>query len=110
RMSVSWSIVFVLLLLRPDPSHVPYTSLFRSGSEDDHGAEGDDVDLAVIARFTAGALCRRRPGVRLRGDRPEVPDRGHRGQMQVRSEEHTSELQSRENRACRLLPEKINEP
>src|SRR5690606_11492546 len=30
----------------------------------------------------------------------------HPGQPVLRSEEHTSELQSRENRVCRLLPEK----
>src|SRR5690606_39919886 len=37
---------------------------------------------------------------------PENFDRGIGGDFKVRSEEHTSELQSRENLVCRLLLEK----
>src|SRR5690606_40564365 len=40
------------------------------------------------------------PGLRL------SPDRAHPAKPQPRSEEHTSELQSRENLVCRLLLEK----
>src|SRR5690606_40777331 len=49
-----------------------------------------------------------RPGARRRGDRPGgrrlLPRYAHQGRN--RSEEHTSELQSRENLVCRLLLEK----
>src|SRR5690606_39803868 len=37
---------------------------------------------------------------------PEPSSEGDHGQGEVRSEEHTSELQSRENLVCRLLLEK----
>src|SRR5436309_4712936 len=69
----------------------PYTTLFRS---------------------TGKAECQA-PDVALRGNRPaEVGQAGGAGvepeQVSVRrrSEEHTSELQSRENLVCRLLLEK----
>src|SRR5690606_40205607 len=38
--------------------------------------------------------------------RPQVPLAGGRNRLAGRSEEHTSELQSRENLVCRLLLEK----
>src|SRR5207302_10637499 len=45
---------------------------------------------------------------RLRPDRPGRDSARTRGVSGVRSEEHTSELQSRENLVCRLLLEKKN--
>src|SRR5690606_13902881 len=50
-----------------------------------------------------------RPGVEPTGDRPQVDsleDLGDRAPPDDRSEEHTSELQSREKLVCRLLLEK----
>src|SRR5436309_8567890 len=76
----------------PRSTLCPYTSLFRSG------------------RFP---LCRTAQHVG-RADRPKVPRprspygaglQWQRGRV-FRSEEHTSELQSRENLVCRLLLEK----
>src|SRR5436309_7420658 len=65
----------------------PYTTLFRS-----HGA---------------GRLQRRAGAGRLGRAPLHGHDRGRR-LAQRRSEEHTSELQSRENVVCRLLHEKKN--
>src|SRR5690606_42150351 len=66
----------------PRPTLFPYSTLFRSLPVDQ---------------------LRARDGGTRRGLRR--PDRGVHG---VRSEEHTSELQSRENLVCRLLLEKKN--
>src|SRR5207253_4046930 len=48
--------------------------------------------------------CVTRPGLPRCSHRPAPPPSG------ARSEEHTSELQSRGHLVCRLLPEKKNEP
>src|SRR5438105_14984312 len=76
---------FFLLIRRPPRSTLfPYTTLFRSRPRD------------AAARVARGApLDRRR---RHAGDRPDDRVR--------RSEEHTSELQSRVDLVCRLLLEK----
>src|SRR5258706_7441794 len=85
------------MIRRPPRSTLfPYTTLFRSLRGRDHrrlhqrhvdGGEGD----VVVGEFARRAIA---PGIerRLRGD--------------VRSEEHTSELQSLTNLVCRLLLEK----
>src|SRR5215475_15022482 len=72
---------FFLMIRRPPRSTLfPYTTLFRSGEADAHRDR---------RRIHAGVGARRlRP----------LPE--------PRSEEHTSELQSRENLVCRLLLEK----
>src|SRR5690606_41826762 len=81
----------------------PYTTLFRS-----RGGDRGDRATAVRGR-EAGP--RPRPGAdpRARG-RHQVPGQGESGgaasEGDPRSEEHTSELQSREKLVCRLLPEK----
>src|SRR5690606_40769870 len=96
---------FVHLSLRPPPSPTlfPYTTLFRSVSPPGHaGAFGrsrpghrTDLCLVLGARPRAYAACRRSGNGRAHLAGP-------------RSEEHTSELQSRENLVCRLLLEKKN--
>src|SRR5215469_18063591 len=75
---------FFLMIRRPPRSTLfPYTTLFRSPQPD----------------------SRAQPGVRFRGaDRPGPGRRDDPGQR--RSEEHTSELQSRRELVCRLLLEK----
>src|SRR5207302_11303000 len=95
----------LLLIRRPPRSPpFPYTTLFRS--------------LPVQPRHRLGGV--REPagvGGRLPPDPPVVRQLlGRAGQLlarvllqhrvQARSEEHTSELQSRENLVCRLLLEK----
>src|SRR5436309_5644786 len=81
-------------MLRPPPRSTlfPYTTLFRSLVL---GA-GCDVDAAVTLGL-ADRLLRPAAGIDVVG---------RRGQALLRSEEHTSELQSRENLVCRLLLEK----
>src|SRR6266511_5827514 len=65
---------FFLMIRRPPRSTLfPYTTLFR-------------------------------PGARLRGSgQPRPCGRGHAGRAGARSEEHTSELQSREKLVCRVV-------
>src|SRR2546422_11199158 len=77
-------VFFFLMIRRPPRSTLfPYTTLFRS----------NDTDLGARAL----AL------VREPKQRPHLPDRKPEG---ARSEEHTSELQSRLHLVCRLLLEK----
>src|SRR5690349_22959458 len=78
--------IFIIMLRRPPRSTLfPYTTLFRSV----------------------------RPPARLRQNRATAPrrrsrpaSRKNRGRRARRSEEHTSELQSRRDLVCRLLLEK----
>src|SRR2546429_734282 len=79
-------IIFFLMIRRPPRSTLfPYTTLFRS-VRPSHRC----VDSARVRRVGCAQLRRPEP-------------RGHR---QTRSEEHTSELQSRLHLVCRLLLEK----
>src|SRR5437868_12560530 len=84
------SILFLLIRPPTRSTLFPYTTLFRSVALRLRDVEQRD-DLAVEAR---------RPG---RGF-PRYGDRGGK----PRSEEHTSELQSRFEIVCRLLLEKKN--
>src|SRR3712207_8272568 len=85
------------MIRRPPRSTLfPYTTLFRS-----RGAAG--LRVAGCARPDAtGRVVRR--GVRVVDRLRGVPARAHQGS--ARSEEHTSELQSRQYLVCRLLLEK----
>src|SRR3712207_8972350 len=87
------------MIRRPPRSTLfPYTTLFRSDIDEREGrVEAED-------RGAHGA--RRRRGPRLRGAAAggRVRAAGHQGHR--RSEEHTSELQSRQYLVCRLLLEK----
>src|SRR5215216_7240364 len=70
---------FFLMIRRPPRSTLfPYTTLFRS--DGDHSREGPGASWLVDA-------C-------------------HQSQVALRSEEHTSELQSPDHLVCRLLLEK----
>src|SRR3712207_8139329 len=92
-------VFFFLMIRRPPRSTLfPYTTLFRSEPE----------PLAPPgARSTRFVLDRVDPGEpRAEGD-GERDDRDAR--IDERSEEHTSELQSRQYLVCRLLLEKKNE-
>src|SRR5438034_4796243 len=75
---------FFLMIRRPPRSTLfPYTTLFRSGGGHHAGRRASGAGPA-------------RPHPRARADRPG----------RVRSEEHTSELQSHSDLVCRLLLEK----
>src|SRR3712207_8247497 len=109
-MSVSWIGVvtvdafFFLMIRRPPRSTLfPYTTLFRS------------CDLVVLFKefphtdFLARA--EELVDLSLRTARGEIrPVAGLFDCRTVRSEEHTSELQSRQYLVCRLLLEKKNKP
>src|SRR5690606_40681987 len=94
----------------PGPPLLPYTTLFRSRE----GERQPDVDVArqpVERLRPAGDVA---GGVEhhvddhqdpVAGDHEGGPREAEQGQA-GRSEEHTSELQSRENLVCRLRLEK----
>src|SRR5690554_7175860 len=94
------------MLLRPPRSTLfPYTTLFRSL---DRGAQhhvlfrlGEDHPLRVVLHFVVDAG-------QDRSGRVEAALEGVAIGLKVRSEEHTSELQSRPHLVCRLLLEKKN--
>src|SRR5690606_41980128 len=90
---------FVFLTIRPPPRSTlfPYTTLFRSRRSG--AAPAHATRSGYRARNNAPA--RARP---VWAHRPCPPSAA--GSDRRRSEEHTSELQSRENLVCRLLLEK----
>src|SRR3712207_7625712 len=88
------------MIRRPPRSTLfPYTTLFRSRRHADPRPDGEQGEERG-AHGRAGAEDGRDRGGRQRPAAP--PQRG-------RSEEHTSELQSRQYLVCRLLLEKKNE-
>src|SRR5690349_22727811 len=85
----------------PRSTLFPYTTLFRS-RVGVHRADGvdDELRLAVAARADHRQIDHRGDVFGI-GQRREAAQLTHR-----RSEEHTSELQSRRDLVCRLLLEK----
>src|SRR2546429_7339117 len=98
---VLYYLVFFFLMIRRPPRSTlfPYTTLFRSEA-DFHAATADALRLAVV---------RSQRGV-AHAHNIDPVHRNLMVQHQVtdRSEEHTSELQSRLHLVCRLLLEKKN--
>src|SRR3712207_8774105 len=90
------------MIRRPPRSTLfPYTTLFRSDVRADPADVGRHLLVAHLARPGRGVAQRV-------GRRPRVPPADH---VEVeRSEEHTSELQSRQYLVCRLLLEKKKQP
>src|SRR5690606_41586951 len=88
---------FFFMLRRPPGSTLfPYTTLFRSGLVDALSpAPGDAARAAALAAMDKPLRRASELGVSAIAEAEAV-----------RSEEHTSELQSRENLVCRLLLEK----
>src|SRR3712207_9016615 len=92
------SFFFFLMIRRPPRSTLfPYTTLFRSSKADQRGHRNDDQPHQTdhsdgSERYgEADEDCSRPPPA---------------GSGRARSEEHTSELQSRQYLVCRLLLEK----
>src|SRR5438034_2581880 len=82
------------MIRRPPRSTLfPYTTLFRSTAGSPRHAHQPDLDALAL---DDGPVGRRVAGTRV--DRVE--------RSEVRSEEHTSELQSHSDLVCRLLLEK----
>src|SRR5690606_41405580 len=95
------------LIKRPPPRSppFPYTPLFRSSSQ----SAATSPPIARRADSGSGAAAAR--GSRSAAARSRSPDSKWiwaARRRRLRSEEHTSELQSRENLVCRLLLEKKN--
>src|SRR3712207_9469858 len=100
-MTTPISIFFFLMIRRPPRSTLfPYTTLFRSRGPsaavpgDGRPGRGAGGDLPLAHRHRGPALADRHQ-LRLGAER-----------ALRRSEEHTSELQSRQYLVCRLLLEK----
>src|SRR3712207_7627894 len=95
------------MIRRPPRSTLfPYTTLFRSGKEQPHGRVVD-ADSGGDRPGQGGYANKRRPAVAKEPPRERVePRRVARELVHPRSEEHTSELQSRQYLVCRLLLEK----
>src|SRR3712207_7106810 len=95
------------MIRRPPRSTLfPYTTLFRSEILYNKDVPGTVLGLAYTAMggatlyIEANAVRSRSSGFKQTGQLGKV--------MQERSEEHTSELQSRQYLVCRLLLEKKN--
>src|SRR5206468_10360922 len=97
----------------PSSSLFPYTTLFRSPEEAGGAGLGEtfghETDVAVLETVAAaaGAGVPSLPaasGAKALASRVESPH-ASRFQFLIRSEEHTSELQSRSDLVCRLLLE-----
>src|SRR5690606_41932805 len=96
--------VFLSLLRRPPRSTLfPYTTLFRSAVRWNHTLGNLDIGLSWFNGTTREPLLIPVEGEPA-GLQPYYPLLTQWGLD--RSEEHTSELQSRENLVCRLLLEK----
>src|SRR5688572_31051562 len=96
------------MIRRPPRSTLfPYTTLFRSRNRscgDQHDRYSEKV-LHTFYRTSRASTTNCEPAIDLQTDRWPI---GFTRQMvsELRSEEHTSELQSQSNLVCRLLLEK----
>src|SRR5437870_9874369 len=81
----------------PLPTLLPYTTLFRSATNPTAEGEATALYLARLIKPLGIRVTRIAHGIPVGGDLEYVD---------VRSEEHTSELQSRGHLVCRLLLEK----
>src|SRR3712207_8078632 len=95
------------MIRRPPRSTLfPYTTLFRSGLRS--LARQDLASCALRKRWCEGRPAAVWPVSLRRWGDPAGPPRDTPEDQ--RSEEHTSELQSRQYLVCRLLVEKTNHP
>src|SRR5690606_40326206 len=100
-------LLFVLFRRPPTSTLFPYTTLFRSfrfdfGMDGCNGIDGwyvDNVELTVCATAVAAVASKTTA-------KAKPKKLANKKKTAKRSEEHTSELQSRENLVCRLLLEK----
>src|SRR3712207_8406197 len=91
------------MIRRPPRSTLfPYTTLFRSVVHRRIlGCAGESISLRWLPQRPPCASSRATPGAPRQRTRPSACATGR-----ARSEEHTSELQSRQYLVCRLLLEK----
>src|SRR3712207_9016465 len=99
------------MIRRPPRSTLfPYTTLFRSDAAPGGGAEAEAVaeEAGLEAQLDLGGDLRGEVRVpEVQRDEPVARHRALDGDR-ARSEEHTSELQSRQYLVCRLLLAKKN--
>src|SRR3989442_11623596 len=98
------------MIRRPPRSTLfPYTTLFRSPIER-HGDDGEaEAPQLLLDRLPHGQVETAPSPGRVSDEeylRPAVGRERVRAKVLLRSEEHTSELQSRPHLVCRLLLEK----
>src|SRR3712207_8149626 len=93
------------MIRRPPRSTLfPYTTLFRSGDAD---VRAGDTEIRLDEFLPQLPPCELDQRLRLRRQRLAADPREQRRHLLTRrSEEHTSELQSRQYLVCRLLLEK----
>src|SRR3712207_9425363 len=102
-MICSWIFLFLMIRRPPRSTLFPYTTLFRSRVRVHTDPRAGELARAVNARaFTLG------PDI-VFGAGQYAPETGEGKRLLAhelthRSEEHTSELQSRQYLVCRLLP------
>src|SRR5690606_40371601 len=105
---VSLPVIFSFVFTPPPPPRstlFPYTTLFRSGLGRQTLHLHEVLLLLLETRMGDTVL---QPAVVGEQQQPLAVVVQPPGRIHVRSEEHTSELQSRENLVCRLLLEKKN--
>src|SRR3712207_7417674 len=99
---------FFLMIRRPPRSTLfPYTTLFRSRFVHDDHSRADPLHRPPDPTPQTGLHRHTWPPIG-QGYVLPVPQYPHPMASGVRSEEHTSELQSRQYLVCRLLLEKKN--
>src|SRR5690349_693795 len=119
HVEISYAVFCLKMYPSPATSTLfPYTTLFRSPEELWRGdsrlmqgisAHSQDADAFRFRASIALLLSQRRSRIEARGAESGEPG-GHHRDNQERSEEHTSELQSRRDLVCRLLLENVPVP
>src|SRR5699024_12085665 len=107
RTSMPFALFFSLLPLLLTSTLFPYTTLFRSSSYIVNSVSPEGYTSNILfsePSNSSGELFSGAIGIIA----PAFTNTGvfHRGASKLRSEEHTSELQSRFDLVCRLLLEK----
>src|SRR3712207_9386303 len=98
---ISHTVCFFLIIRRPPRSSLfPYTTLFRSQSA---AKRADKQDVALHGSCLPSVESK---GFSNSSLTPSCPFFFFASASRFRSEEHTSELQSRQYLVCRLLSEK----
>src|SRR5688572_31342627 len=101
------------MIRRPPRSTLfPYTTLFRSECDNTDASERDPEVMGADGHADRDGEDHVRRVLCVAHDGTEADDRERADETEcardVRSEEHTSELQSQSNLVCRLLLEKKN--
>src|SRR5690349_23712737 len=93
--------------LPPNSALFPYTTLFRSGLRECHQSPGRLPEVGAVGPPGGeGPAAPGRADPALQPALPPEPGRREGPAQAARSEEHTSELQSRRDIVCRLLLDK----